>query len=67
MSYFDFVVVDARNPLIMYHNKELFPLYRREKIRKTGCPTLILLLLMLESIYSCTIIKSCFPCTGEER
>ena len=68
MSYFDFVVVvDARKPLFMYHNKELFPLYRREKIRETRCPTLIMLLLMLESLYSCTIIKSCFLCTGEER
>ena len=49
MLYFDYVVV-ARKPLIMYHNKELFPLCRREKIGKTGCPTLIMLLLMLESL-----------------
>ena len=48
MSYFDYIVVDARKPLFMYHDKELFPLYPRGKIRETGCPTLILLLLMLE-------------------
>ena len=67
MSHFDFVVVDARKPLIMFHNKELFPLNWRGKIKETGCPALILLLLTLESLYSCTIIKSYFPCTGEER
>ena len=50
MSYFDYVVVDARKPLIMYHNKELFPLNRRGKIREPRCPTLTMLLLMLESI-----------------
>ena len=34
MSYFDYVVVDARKPLFLYHNKELFPLYRREKNKR---------------------------------
>ena len=57
MSYFDYVVVDARKPLIMYHNIELFPLYRRGKIRETGCPTLILLLLMLESLFSLMLAR----------
>ena len=57
MSYFDFVVVDARKPLILYPNKELFPLYRRGKVRETGCPTLILLLLMLESLFSLILAR----------
>ena len=49
VSYFDFVVVDARKHLFMYHNKELFPLYRRGKIRETGCSTLIMLLRCLKA------------------